>query len=79
MGTPELTEAQAEIVGQFNDPSFEHTKLKFTQVPRKTLGSNPFPRTPNGAKIKQEWPNESVVFFSKPEWARHNGETTDRG
>jgi hypothetical protein len=31
MGTPELTEAPAEIVGQFNDLSFEHPKSTFAR------------------------------------------------
>jgi hypothetical protein len=39
MGTPELTEAQAGIVGQFNDLSFEHPKLTFARERLQLLRS----------------------------------------
>jgi hypothetical protein len=51
---PALTEAQIEIVGQFNDFSFENPKLSFEEVARKELGSNAFPKTPNGRKFRAE-------------------------
>jgi hypothetical protein len=49
-----LTEAQIEIVGQFNDYSFENKKLGFDEVAKKVLGPKPFPRTPNGKKFRAE-------------------------
>jgi hypothetical protein len=49
-----LTDAQIEIVGQFNDFSYENAKLSFKQVARKELGRNPFPRTPQGRKFEAE-------------------------
>jgi hypothetical protein len=49
-----LTAAQIEIVGQFNDYSYENSKLSFKQVARKELGPNPFPCTPNGKKFEVE-------------------------
>jgi len=52
--TVKLTAEQIEIIGQFNDYSFENPKMSFEQVARKTLGANPFPGTPQGTKFKQE-------------------------
>ena len=49
-----LTEAQIEIVGQFNDYSFENKELGFEEVAKMVLGSNPFPDTPNGRKFRTE-------------------------
>ena len=51
---PALTTAQIEIVGQFNDFSFDNPTLNFEQTARKELGPNPFPDTPNGRKFKAE-------------------------
>jgi hypothetical protein len=49
-----LTEAQWEIVGQFNDYSFENPDLTFDQVAKKELGARPFPATPAGHKFRAE-------------------------
>jgi hypothetical protein len=49
-----LTAEQIEIVGQFNDYSFENKTLGFDEVAEKVLGPNPFPNTPNGQKFKAE-------------------------
>jgi hypothetical protein len=49
---PALTEAQIEIVGQFNDYSFENPKLNFEQTARKELGPKAFPNTPSGRKFR---------------------------
>jgi hypothetical protein len=49
-----LTSAQIEIVGQFNDYSFENPKLNFEQTARKELGPKAFPNSPNGRKFKAE-------------------------
>jgi hypothetical protein len=49
-----LSVAKIEIVGQFNDYASENPKLSFVQVAKKVLGSNPFPKTPNGRKFWQE-------------------------
>jgi hypothetical protein len=49
-----LTEAQIEIVGQFNDYSFENKKLGFDEVAEMVLGPKPFANTPNGQKFKAE-------------------------
>jgi hypothetical protein len=37
----QLTVEQLEIVGQFNDLSFEYPDLSFDQVARKVLGVTP--------------------------------------
>jgi hypothetical protein len=52
-----LSLAQIEIVGQFNDYAWENPKLTFEEVAKKALGSNPFPRTPNGQKFRAECKN----------------------
>jgi hypothetical protein len=52
--TPSLTESQWEIVGQFNDISFEYPKLTFDQAAKKVLGSKPFPNTPKGRAFRRE-------------------------
>jgi hypothetical protein len=49
-----LSNAQIEIVGQFNDFAFENPRLNFEQTARKELGRNPFPRTASGRKFKAE-------------------------
>jgi hypothetical protein len=49
-----LTADQIEIVGQFNDYSFENPKMTFEQTVQKQFGKNLFPRTPGGAKFKAE-------------------------
>jgi hypothetical protein len=49
-----LTAVQIEIVGQFNDYSFENPKMTFEQVSLKELGLKLFPRTPNGRKFEKE-------------------------
>jgi hypothetical protein len=51
---PALTEAQIEIVGQFNDYAWENPKLNFEQTAKKALGPQAFPNTPNGRKFKEE-------------------------
>jgi hypothetical protein len=47
-----LTVAQIELVGQFNDLAWENPKLGFEAVANKALGLNPFPKTPNGRKLR---------------------------
>jgi hypothetical protein len=47
----QLSAAQIEIVGQFNDYAFENSYLTFDEVVRKKLGK-PFPNTPNGRKFR---------------------------
>jgi len=49
-----LTVAQIELVGQVNDYAFENRKLAFDEVAKKALGPNPFPKTPNGRKLRAE-------------------------
>jgi hypothetical protein len=49
-----LSMAQIEIVGQFNDHSFENPRLSFDQVAKRILGPKPFPNTPAGRKFKKE-------------------------
>jgi hypothetical protein len=49
-----LTEAQIEIVGSFNDYSFEYRTLGFEEVAEKVLGPVPFLNTPNGQQFKAE-------------------------
>jgi hypothetical protein len=46
--TEELTEAQAEIVGQFNEDAFENPGKTFEEVVRKEFGPDLFPPTPQG-------------------------------
>ena len=52
--TARLTEAQIEIIGQFNDYSFENKELGFDSVAEKVLGPNAFPKTPSGRKFRDE-------------------------
>jgi hypothetical protein len=49
-----LTEAQVEIVGQFNDYSHENAKLSFEQVARKEFGPGLFSSTPQGRLFEKE-------------------------
>jgi hypothetical protein len=53
----QLTVAQIEIVGQFNDYAFENKELEFEAVAKKVLGPNPFPKTANGKKFRAECKN----------------------
>jgi hypothetical protein len=53
-GRGRLSSAQIEIVGQFNDYAWENSKLSFEEVARKELGPNPFPKSPNGQKFRNE-------------------------
>jgi hypothetical protein len=50
----ELTEAQLEIVGQFNDYSFENPNLTFDEVVLKEFGPDLFPPTPQGELFEKE-------------------------
>ena len=52
----ELTEAQLEIVGQFNDYSFENPKLGIEEVVRKEFGPDLFPATPQGQAVREGMP-----------------------
>jgi hypothetical protein len=56
-GHARLSFAQIEVVGQFNDYAWENPKMTFEEVATRALGSNPFPRTPNGRKFKSECKN----------------------
>ena len=49
-----LTAAQSRSWVQFTYYSFDNPKLTFEQVARKVLGPNPFPRTRQGRRFKQE-------------------------
>ncbi len=53
-GNIELTEAQAEIVGQFNDYSFQNPNLTFEEVVLKEFGPDLFPPTPQGKLFENE-------------------------
>jgi hypothetical protein len=53
-GRARLSFAQIEVVGQFNDYAWEKPKLTFEEVAKKALGSNAFPKTPNGRKFRRE-------------------------
>jgi hypothetical protein len=53
-GHARLSSAQIEVVGQFNDYAWDNPKMTFEEVAKKTLGSNPFPKTPNGRKFRSE-------------------------
>ncbi len=53
--TEELTEAQAEIVGQFNDYSFENPKMTFEEIVLKEFGPDLFPGTPGKAVREGMW------------------------
>jgi hypothetical protein len=49
-----LAEDQWEIVGQFNDYSFEYPQLNCDSVAKKALGPKPFPSSPAGRKFRAE-------------------------
>jgi hypothetical protein len=51
---PRLSNAQIEIVGQFNDYAHENPKLTFDEVARKEFDPNLFSNTPNGRKFRSE-------------------------
>jgi hypothetical protein len=53
-GNIELTEAQIEIIGQFNDFSFENPDLSFEEVALKEFGPDLFPATPQGRLFEKE-------------------------
>jgi hypothetical protein len=53
-GHARLSFAQIEVVGQFNDYAWENPKLTLEEVAKKALGSNSFPKTPNGRKFRTE-------------------------
>ena len=50
----ELTEDQIEIVGMFNDFSFENPNMTFEEVVLKELGPDYFPPTPQGRLFEKE-------------------------
>jgi len=50
----ELTEDQIEIVGMFNDFSFENPNMTFEEVVLKELGPDFFPATPQGRLFEKE-------------------------
>jgi len=52
--TSKLTAEQWEMVGQFNDISYEYPKLNFDQAAKKVFGSKPFPDTPTGRAFRRE-------------------------
>jgi hypothetical protein len=56
-GHARLSFAQIETVGQFNDYAWENPTLTFEEVAKKALGSNAFPKTPNGRKFRSECKN----------------------
>ena len=49
-----LSEDQIEIIGRFNDFSFENPNLTFEEVVQKELGPDFFPPTPQGRLFKKE-------------------------
>jgi hypothetical protein len=53
-GNIELTEDQIEIVGRFNDYSFENPNLTFEEVVEKELGPDFFPPAPQGKLFEKE-------------------------
>jgi hypothetical protein len=53
-GNIELTETQIEIIGQFNDFSFENPKLTFEEVMLKEFGPDLFPPTRQGKLFEKE-------------------------
>jgi hypothetical protein len=50
----ELTDAQAEIVGQFNDYSHENPGKTFEEIVLKEFGPDWFPATPRGRLFEKE-------------------------
>ena len=53
-GNIELTEDQIEIVGMFNDFSFENPTLKFDEVVLKEFATDLFPPTPQRRLFEKE-------------------------
>ena len=53
-GNIELTEDQIEVVGMFNDFSFEKSTLNFDEVVLKEFGADLFPPTPQGRLFENE-------------------------
>jgi hypothetical protein len=53
-GNIELTEAQIEIIGRFNDLSFENSTLTFEEAVLKEFGPDLFPPTPQGRLFEME-------------------------
>jgi hypothetical protein len=49
-----LTSTQIDIVGQFNDYSFENPKMTFEEVVQKEFGPSLFSRTPIGRLFEKE-------------------------
>jgi hypothetical protein len=49
-----LTEAQLEIVGQFNDYSYENPNLTFEEVVKKEFRGKLFPPTQQGRQFEKE-------------------------
>jgi hypothetical protein len=49
-----LSTEQWELVGQFNDYSFEYPKPDFDAIAKKVLGPNPFPNTATGRAFRRE-------------------------
>ena len=48
---PRLSVAQLEVVGQFNDYSFDYPNLTFDQVAKKVLGARAFANMPTGGSF----------------------------
>jgi hypothetical protein len=53
-GNIELTETQIEIIGRFNDLSFENPNLTFEEVVLKEFGPDLFPPTSQGRLFEKE-------------------------
>ena len=53
-GIIDLTDDQIEIVGMFNDFSFENPTLNFDKVVLKEFGTDLFPHTPQGMLFEKE-------------------------
>jgi hypothetical protein len=53
-GNIERAEEQIEIIGQFNDLSFEIPNLTFEEVVLKEFGPDLFPPTPHGRLFEKE-------------------------
>ena len=51
---PRLSVAQLEVVGQFNDYSFDYPNLTFDQVAKKVSGARAFANMPTGRKFRRD-------------------------
>jgi hypothetical protein len=51
---PQLSSEQSDIVGQFNDASFENPGQTFDQVAKKILGDLKFDSTPVGREFRRQ-------------------------